>query len=321
MNRRFVWCLGSAVMIGTMVNAQPVLTYADDAPLADTHFLVFSGPALDPGPAGANAVYDLEDFTAADTAWTHFYANTGTPFGCPGLDTMNLTGDGICLRLVDTALYGYHCGYYVGTLPMVGIGARTLMQYPFTFGDAVQDNWGDLLLTGNCSGVDVFYSDTLEADGYGSLLTPFGTFGPVLRVHTTTTFAFDTVRIQESYQYFLPGVRYPVAKIDVSGSVGSAWTTRLLDPTTVGLQDLTGSDPAPVLFPVPALDRLHWKRAEGDPAFGRLLIKDTQGREVGSYHPNEVKDGMDVRDLAPGIYTLFEEAKAKHSFIGRFTKQ
>lgn len=301
-------CLYSIILVALalIVHGQPILTYADDAPMAGTQYQVFHGGGISPGPIGPNAVYNFIGFVPDDTTWVGYEwsDSTTTYFGCPFYDTINLAGPGGCYRLVDTALHFFSCGFY-GTTPIISWDSRQILRFPMEYGDSFIDYWDFELLGLNpspCGGFGPTFLDTVEIDGYGLLALPSGVVGPVLRVRRDTwNITPNNEDLGTVYRYYLPGIRYPVAEI--SGS-DTAWSASLIDPNTVGISEVSGMEEAIQLSPIPATDELIITRSPGSVCHIPVHLYTMDGSMVQSQTIANAVNAIDIRGLSPGVYGL-----------------
>ena len=158
------------------------------------------------------------------------------------------------------------------------------------------------------------------ADGYGTLITPFGTYTNVLRVHTTS-YDFDTnysggIYIQidttESYVWYQPGSHTSLLRIDYDvstvfgGTPGIEWSTSY-HPEAVPVikKAVMNFD----VFPNPANDVIHVRNTNGDWRNTEISLMDITGREIWKFENNSITQNQDevvilVSFFTPGIYLL-----------------
>src|SRR5204863_7104839 len=87
---------------------------------------------------------------------------------------------------------------------------QVFLQYPFQFTDTFVDSHYDTSGTGT----HTFTHSRTQADSYGTLNLPIGTFNNVLRVHTLSTTidsaTTDTTLIEDTYFFYTPGYHAPI---------------------------------------------------------------------------------------------------------------
>jgi hypothetical protein len=165
---------------------------------------------------------------------------------------------------------------------------------------------------------------TTIADGYGTLISPAGTFGNVLRLHRSgiqETFvdniSFD-VGTWESYVYYADhdpsGSPVPLMTVYFSmhtTNTGDKFYTELSQWRTDGVAGMEGMDARNrhmMVYPNPAMDRLQLDV----PGTGRTLITlvDAAGRTALVESGNGGRMVLDVHALERGIYMVVVEDEA-----------
>ena len=206
--------------------AQPVLTSAEWLPQVGETFgaRAFDSEGISPGPSGANQTWDFSSIPGDGSAVVNAVDPSSTPDG-------SLFGNANLALIADT-----NTAYYRGSVTsfeMFGLisGDNTVeytdpdvhMVFPFTFGNSNLDNFAgtaDVVIPtfGNVT-THRFGTTLIEADGYGTLMLPGGTFTDVLRVKlfseqtdSLRLLFFDTLveTTISSYLWYQAGIHTPL---------------------------------------------------------------------------------------------------------------
>lgn len=164
--------------------AQPTITASTIGEVGDSFSYDFvNATGFDPGPSGAAVTWDFSDISLAGTSYGYTFVtvgSTGFADDFPGANLATDQGDGVYTYYKGSpsefSLYGVH----TDATTLSYSDPETLYSYPMTFGTTFSDN----LYCSFFSGVDVVRSGSIsvEADGYGTLILPSGTYDNVLRV-------------------------------------------------------------------------------------------------------------------------------------------
>lgn len=305
--------LALLLLAASFTQAQPVLTFADNAPVAGSSFILHYGPYLTPGNAGAGQTWDLSALATDSVVFIQRVAPGTTPNGAsfPGT-TVAETGD-VAAMYFRSANDGM---YLVGSdadLVIFYSDQAKYLPFPCTY----QTNWtDDFASVFEVDDTEIFRSGTVNgtADGYGTLHLPSGTENDVLRIHwheetIDSTQLFSFLSVYDSYLYYAVGRSYPLVQL-VTTSVtfmGQTTTTsyaQWVDALSTGTEERTDASDLP-MYPVPAQGVLHFSLPltfSGTPV---INLTDAAGRSVRNLAPPTM-DGrsgqLDVSGLAPGVY-------------------
>jgi hypothetical protein len=275
---------------GIVLNAQPILTQANFAPVigeSQLFYIADTNSIVDP-TIGANVIFDysgIHGYGATQTqyiidpATTTFaldflsatYADTtgGYPINknyskVEALDSITNIG-----MVADINTYGTVIVQY-------DQNPEILMKFPFNYNDSYVDSYAGLFTiqvsgtTTNGSGIA-----TVDADAWGKLLLPYGvTIDSVLRVKTVESLITDTIFITfpipltifpievnaEYINYYKPSInKFPLLSF-ISGSYtqdnNSLDSSRVIisqyPMPTVGIDNINESNLSLTLFPNPS---------------------------------------------------------------------
>ncbi len=180
----FFTCLVLATISAT---AQPTLTGAGVNPYIGATFTTNNCDYVNEGNAGANQTWDLSSMTITNSNQITIKSPSNTPNGS-SFPNANLawTGAG---GSGETGYYNgssssleFHGMDVPGTVTISYNDPEDLLRFPFTYNDTYTDTWG-ASFTGSGMTFHREGTSTITADGYGTLITPEGTFNNVLRVH------------------------------------------------------------------------------------------------------------------------------------------
>ena len=167
--------------------------------------------------------------------------------------------------------------------------------------------------------IEVWRSGTFngEADGYGTLIMPWGTVTDVLRVHWTNTMqdsldAFVMDYVYDSYVLFVEGQFQPVAEV-VTASIDfgggpltnqfARWSTEL----STGIADGSTTARSVWAYPNPSTDPVQVSLIGSFDAPAYLTLSDMAGRKVLAQDWSSGDDRstvLSVAGLEPGTYQL-----------------
>lgn len=176
------------------LQAQPTLTSANEATIGTSFTYNYVDPTgVQPGNSGASQTWNFASVTPNGTTSVHNYVSVAsTPYAA------NFPGTNLVQQVIDTAtVYLYHTtsasstelngiAFDAGGTPsiMTYSNSELLRQYPATYNSTSFDTYaGTLTMTLGPVTITIYRTGTYEylADGYGTLITPAGTFTNTLR--------------------------------------------------------------------------------------------------------------------------------------------
>lgn len=320
MKHNYVLLLAFATPVAGLF-AQPALDAPGTTPVAGDQITVHAGNFVQPGAAGANQIWDHSAiaFGAANAPLFVTPASTGLAGTFPNATVaVDLTGGNYQFyRCTATSFEedGFSASGYIGT----SSDRLTLLVYPFTYNSTFTDaaSWDVIPPGGNP------YTRTanigVTADGYGTLVTPWGTVTNVLRVHSgryivdneytpATTFTWD------SWSFYKPGVHHSIMDLERTsfnffGFISNDSTSHTIDQNAVGVEEAMRHDIGVDLQPNPANDRvevvygveagrsLSIDLLDVTSKAVRTLVRRTQATGV-------QREFMDLAGLTAGIYLV-----------------
>lgn len=308
MNLFHTQLLSLGLLAATAVNAQPVLTYATNAPLPGQSFTRNFSSWVASGEAGANVTWDFTNLGIDSTETVQLVDPASTPFAAQfaGATVAETSGDGY-EYFTATANGVQRAGEAFDGQPVIYTDLGQYLSFPCTMGSTWTD---EAAATYTAEGFTVNRSTTItgEADAYGTLLLPGGITAEVLRVHWQSSqlddagvFSFS-INV-DSYLYYAVGTSYPLLQIVTStvDFMGSAETFQFAQ----WMGDLTTAVPAareladqPVLQPNPAQGTTQLLLPEAFRKEAFITLSDATGRTVKQYFLMDDGDGRSFIDLA-----------------------
>ena len=181
---------------------------------------------------------------------------------------------------------------------------KTLMPFPFTFGNAYTDNFA-ANYTSSTFDVNENGTFTITADGYGTLILPYGTIQNMLRVRivetmTQTITGFDPFEYQiETYAWYHPKLVYPFFSITseiVNGSPQPSIIARYIQIPGFddSLPDIVGIPTAPIFEGI----TLYPNPTQGNTQLALTLLQSAQ-TQISLYSMNGQMAQQPVNDFLP----------------------
>lgn len=240
-------------MISTLVSAQPVLQSGDISYVPGEAFVEHTCPWIDPGPGGADQVWNFGALDCPNT-WTNTWI---APFATMNEDWPTTTvvwNSQSRFEMYEASTDAFRAlGFSEGiTLTSARYDDPSdEIRYPFTYGDSYTDTWNGWNYfpdgTGGQDSSAVSGTLAVEADGHGTLILPFGTIEDVLRIHKVRQFPGGTgTTTVEEYRYYAVGTHHPwfhTYRSSNSGSPTVVERARYLAQTGAGVDEATRKGP------------------------------------------------------------------------------
>lgn len=306
-------------MIGANMKslAQPTITAAGCSPVIGSTSTSISNAGFPQGAAGANQTWNFANIGNTGSATSQFVSVSSTPNGVQ-FSNCNLAAS-------SGGAYSYYSSSATA-LTLNGIASPSagplitysngedFLRFPFTFGNSYTDTWAATFT----SGVDFFRtgSTTVTADGYGTLITPQGTFTNALRIHFVQTYHDSSSfsngdYTNDEYFWYKEGIKEALASTYTFSSTFSGQTNTSTGGSyaggTVGMEANTVAASF-ILAPNPAQEKINV--TINDKNLGQIKTKiiNQLGQEVSPVeNVNNIAGNnmqFDVAHLKNGIYTL-----------------
>lgn len=325
--------LGSLLFFGFSSMAQPTITGTGVNPVigetVTTHGAAFNSP----GNSGANQTWNFASWVSTSTSITHVVNPSSTTHGgsFPYANTAFTTeGSAVVAYYKYNSSAMQNFGSYINVV-MVYSNPEDLMRYPFTFNNTYTDAWSTQFVNGGYT----FYrtgTSTVTADGYGTLITPNGTFTNVLRVHLVQSYQ-DSAYIgvpyiitynNDEYMWYKDGLHFQLASTyNLTTSQGSTMTGASWAGSTSGVETLSNIISSLRLYPNPASNNISIDITLEKKQKVEINLYNSLGQKLNAYRVLEGEMGenflqIDVEQLPEGVYLVEILAGGKRAITQRF---
>lgn len=300
----------------TTVLAQPTITSATAGGVGDVFSIsTVNVEAFDPGPSGAGVTWDFSGITLTGATTSYTYVNPATtPYAddFPDANVAAEQGGGIYSYYKITSSEWSLQGLYPATLSMVYSDPEVLMNFPMSYGDTFSDDFFCNYFAGYETNRDG--SVTVEADAYGTLILPDGSYDNVLRVVLYETVSEEFIGLPytsdyeiTNYFYLREGTKGPLFQysyFEMGGPFPSTSENASINNLigAVGVENNV-ADNTISLFPNPAqsIAIVDTRNLQADV----IEIYDLSGRIVLQSNPSaQSYSTIDISSLAEGTYIV-----------------
>tara|TARA_B100000809_G_scaffold109883_1_gene108408 strand:- start:1210 stop:2220 length:1011 start_codon:yes stop_codon:yes gene_type:complete len=317
MKRLYILVL-SVISLNT-ASGQITLTSANNNPSIGDSFSshIFDATLQGEGLSGANVVWDFSTLISQSQTYGSLQIVSNFTEGVNHPLANSASGDATSQVYIysDNDEYSIAGTHIENTLRETFTDVKEYFKFPITYGNTFNETFSGSV--NNIAVGQVFGrggSVSIEADGYGTLILPYGTIYNVLRIRTTEIYSDTTGGIAfvsyvgERYSWFNVGTKTPILTHHVltssfggpSSSIGS-----YLDQSSVvvGLGDEFSQGSSILMYPNPASNNFNitLDKVYNDAS---AQIMDVTGKVVKSeYIDMNIKElKFDLSDLDMGIY-------------------
>lgn len=249
------------VLVQTRALAQPVVVAATLTFQPGESYLQTTCDTLEPGPSGADQVWDFSTIAGCGTPRTESWlAPTGS-------GTIDYTVSQRFNSMSPSAYYRSSADAFQLVLgaPLPNDGyhyddLKDIYRFPFEFGDSFTDTFGG---TRNAAGVPESFTGTrtVTYDAFGTIIVPgWGSFTDVVRLHVEQTTELEVSdylsQAIDEYLYFRAGVHEPLLRVVSTTSLSTGtvvgYSVLHVAPTT-GIAHVGNATSMPI-FPNPVTD-------------------------------------------------------------------
>ncbi|SFN37711.1 Por secretion system C-terminal sorting domain-containing protein [Chryseobacterium oleae] len=324
-----------AITVGIMAYAQPTVTRsAIDRINIPTTFRSgdVTSTSITAGSAGANVTWDFSAYTAANIV-------TSTISECPG--QTNCSRFSSANRVTKPALidnYDFNImtdteatmiGTYFG--PSLGDGTITytdpliMYKFPVTYLQQFNENYQFNTVSASIGNSSESGQESFLADGYGTVITPTGTYTNVLRVKRMRT-ATQTKPGQppfsythESYQWVsqTSGMvfSFGINTFTLNGNTNVSKVVSYLVPGALSTSDVNKKNTDISIFPNPSSDTV---TLQSDEDIKKITVTSLDGKSV--LKTGNMKN-IDVSKLPKGTYIIQGELKNGNTVSKKMIKK
>ena len=178
---RYALLLSGAIALRTL--AQPTLTNGDASPSPGESYLCHTGEYIYPGFTWSGGDMDFTDFTQTGSTTRLFVVPSSTTYGSsfPFATVAEVAALGAWGYYRTSAAGFEQLGLRTAVSSLICASGTNVVPYPISYEDQVYEDYSCSGLSGTTPFTRTG-SDTVQADGYGDLITPYGTFTNVLRI-------------------------------------------------------------------------------------------------------------------------------------------
>lgn len=309
--------LFSGIAVGAL--AQPTIQAGDFNPTIGQSFSIHRGDYVSPGSGGNNVTWDMSSMNSASVITTNVEAANA---GFPGTTvTLNTVGETQLYLELSSSQYAIH-GFYnsPNNLLFDYSDPSVLYEFPLSMSTNFTD---DFVCTYTVNGFQFERSgsQTVTADGYGTLITPSGTFTDVLRVHIVQDYSdFNSTigsydYLADIYVWMKAGYHNELASVStLTSDLGNSSYGLYLDAPTNSISE--SEMEAIRVFPNPVKDQLYIDH--GDVEIDFIRLTDLNGKEIDVEY-TKTTGSIDVSELPKGIYSLTIQ-RADQTIVRRIVK-
>ncbi len=320
--------LSLSALLCRYVNAQPNLTSANSAPVAGNSvtgkhgyaFEFFASNAI----SGANVSWDFSDLSPNQTYQYDIVNPSTTPYAnSVSGETVAMSYQGIYdYNAVSTNSWDRIKSYFSASTIYDYTNPFTIIEYPCSYGSTFSDTYEM-----EATAADPFTrtgSYTATADGYGTLILPWGTITDVLRIryHETWTDDYPSFGTLQGEQYIClyvhPGSPYVL--LSVYEDTGSYTSFNYMQPLGTSLPNDLAQDVTFNIYPNPANSFVTIAGVQSG-STEQLIILNSFGQTVTNTNMTYLATNgyrYDVSSLAAGVYTFIlvgDERKQMHKIV------
>jgi len=292
----------------TALLAQPTISAAQLNPVIGETISIVQSNWMSPGSGGNNVTWNLSTLSNNTTTSLVISGPTASFPGTNQTHVLTSANGSVStnymqISATEQLLYGFDFTYSGVTLSYSYSNSEKLLQFPLSMSTSFTDAYGGTFSLAGIPGTrdgDV----TFEVDGYGTVITPSGTYTDVLRVRfentNTDASAIGTnTSSQVTYLWYKAGIHYPVVYLTENSGQPDLNEGAYFVGSTVSTSELTKDQIS--VFPNPAEDKITVSMGG---AVKSIRLLDQVGRELKFVAPNSTYKSIDISDLNGGVYQL-----------------
>lgn len=295
------------------------------APVEGETFTVKNTNWSSAGPSGNDVTWDLSSLQEVSTTEISHQAPDPT-FSPSNIEQVRTTGTQVVTSHLETSQSGqYYHGIETNTTTIVYQDAMKTIAFPLNSSVNEVDNFS---ATFTVNGIPFTRAGTctMVADGYGTLITPDGTFTDVIRLKIvqdfTDTYSQGTIDTEiTEYHWYKAGYHYPLALIaEVTSSAGPSQSSgQYFETTGVGVEDL--SKDLVNVYPNPASSDITFE-LPSELDVTTIEIYNSVGKKVLDADVKVVKANISIVGLDSGVYSVrFLDDQKRAVLRSRFVKE
>lgn len=284
----------------TLLNAQPIIQSTDLNPVVGDAMIIKNCDWVPAGSAGNNMTWDLSAQTE-NSAYMLSVSAAGGSTPNANID-LNFGGQSNMYLLCNTSGQQIY-NQLAGTTMITFSNPMQYMEFPLNSTMNFTDNF---VATFSSSGYNFTRAGDVGgiADGYGTLITPEGTFTNVIRVKYTQiytdTYSLGTIDYDvETYAWYKAGYHNALASVSsITTFQGTQIYSEYMEVSTLGVEENTLS--SALVYPNPVSNELNIQMK--DTEISSISILDLNGNTVKIVTNSHTQ--IDVSELNSGLYFL-----------------
>ncbi len=332
-NHSYLILIGFFLMMHIHSTAQPTITATGVNPVIGESHNIQNCNYINPGNAGANQTWNLSAMVGTSLLSTSYVIPSSTPNGSSFPNSniaWSIPSSSVSYYKTSSSALQYY-GLASGSLIMPYSNPEEILHYPFTYNNSYSDNWNTVFF----NGAYTFYRrgvTNVTADGYGTLITPSGTYNDVIRVHLVQSYQ-DSAYIgvpyivnyqNNEYRWYKEGMHIQVANVYTITITGGSTTTGASYLTSNSAIDQPAvSINSTLFFPNPASDQIYCNVQLKENEKIEVVLFNTMSQKMGkTYTWDGVKGenlmNIDLNDSPEGVYFAQILINGKVVSTGRF---
>ncbi|OFY86593.1 MAG: hypothetical protein A3F72_08955 [Bacteroidetes bacterium RIFCSPLOWO2_12_FULL_35_15] len=300
---------GSFVLAYSASMAQPSLTGSAINPTIGESFTYTTCTNyFNQGPSGASQTWNFSTSTGTTSGVSSGVSVSSTPNGSSfpnaNIAFYNAGGSNYSYQKTTSTAYQNYGNVSSSGVVMSFSNPEDFLRFPFTYNNTYNDPWSCTFIN---SGYTFYRTGTtsITADGYGTLITPAGTFNNALRIHMVQTYQ-DSAYIgmpyvipytNDEYMWYVNGTHAAIAAtftFDAGGSTGQS-SFYLGAPT--GIDNLSAILTSLEVFPNPASDLINIKYNLTENKKVELCLFNTLGEKIQDSKSEDGIQGSNTTEL------------------------
>lgn len=314
------------LVIGIMSYAQPSVTRAGVDRINSTVNLKsedVSGTSITAGSAGANITWDFSMYTGTNPVAYTARACPGQSncFRFPGANRITTianadTHDFSAMTDTEATMLGSYSGPALGDVTVTYINPLIEYKFPITYQQQFDDTYEFNSVSAAIGNTNETGQVSVSVDGYGTVITPKGTYSNVLRIKrmrtATQTIASLPVPMtatytNESYQWVSQSdgmvFSFAINSFVFNGNTNVSKSVSYLDPGVLSTADLNQKAEELTIYPNPSSDLITVTSKDD---IKKVTVIALDGKIVLTADNSEK---IDVSKLSKGVYILQGELK------------
>lgn len=311
------------LLVFSLIASAQTINIGDMTPQIGLVYSQGNGDYISPGASGANQTWDLSGMNNNET----FTTTISNPSGLSGAE--NFPNATFASVIQGQESIGYSAvvnnrieivGLYTPNVTMTYPNPQTQIQFPLSYQSTYSDTYErNADLGSGISNQEVGGSSTV-VDGYGTLITPTGTYTEVLRLKQNVESDLNTIMngsvistipfTSETYIFVKAGFVTPLASVGTSGFSGQTEEFAVYYmSSTVGLENLSLIKELTV-FPVPVVTDFTLRMEVETASEVGFNLFSVDGRMVAQFGTEFLPKGENTRSfaiptsVASGVYLL-----------------